>query len=67
MGFPLVCVPQVLGYGHAHVHAHVLGHALCDEVLGALAFALAQTEKTQRRCLGRRRSLEAQSGALGKS
>lgn len=66
-GFPLVCAPQVLGL--AHVHAHVPEHALCDVAPGglqlALVLTLAQVDRAQRRCLDRRRNLEAQSDAWG--
>lgn len=65
-GFPLVFVPQVLGGAHflALVLAHALGYGLAP---GGLALPLAQMDKTQRGFLGRRRTLEAQSNALGKS
>ncbi len=65
-GFPLVYVPHVLA------HAHVLAHVQCDVDLVlalalALALVLAEADKARKRCLGMRRTLEVQSGALGRS
>lgn len=66
-GSPLVYVPQVFEAAHVHVHAHVVGRVLDDVFPGALASPLSQKDEARRRCLGRRRTLEAQSGALDKS
>lgn len=76
-GPPLVCVPQVHGFvpahahvaapAHVHAHSHVLGRALCDVVPRAQALAPTRMDMVRMRCLGRRRSSEAQSGALGRS
>lgn len=67
-GYPLVYVPQVLGYALVHDHAlHcALHHALYDVVPGALALVLAQEDKPQRRGLRRRKTVEAQSDVQGK-
>lgn len=59
-------VPQVFECAHVQVHAHVVGRVLDDVFPGALASPLSQMDKARRRCR-RRKTLEAQSGALDKS
>lgn len=60
-GSPLVYVPRVFEGARVRVHARVVGRVPYDVFPGALASPLAQMDKA------RRKTLEAQSGALDKS